>query len=326
MKPTAPTRCGRLFAVAALAALLMAVSGCAPRKPAPAAKHTRQPEPHLTVGLMPVADCLPFYVAGHSRIFAKNGVRVRVITYPSSLDCEAAFIRGDIEGAYFTLPQMLYVAGRVRGLKAVMGMPGEMTVVTSRSRRIRKLSSMGGRTVALSRHDTSEFLVDEIAGATGIKKHELLRPQVNNIHTRARMLAANQVDAAVLPAPHDAVSVARGNVRVYSTANTKSAFGSVCFHDSVIRKKSKHIGALVKSYADAAATLNAKPQAADSVLMKIFKLSPAETASLRLPEYSKPRGVGKDDFARALAWAGKDGYLKRKAEIDDVVSHKFVRK
>lgn len=306
--------------------LLLAAASCSRGgggKKASAAVRERKAD--LTIGLMPVADCLPFYVAGYNHTFGRDGVRVRVRTFASSLKCEDAFIRGEIDGAYLTIPQILYVSGRGVGLKAVMGLPGEMTVVTSRTRRIKKLSSMRGRTIALSRHDTSEFLVDDIAEITKIKTFDLLRPQINDIFTRSGMLADNQVDAAVLPSPHDMVSVRSGNVRVLSTDNAKIRFGSVCFHDSVVRGKPEKIKALVKAYAQAAAKINGSRAAADSVLIKIYRIEPAVLDSISLPKYGKVQPVAPRDFKRAAEWGRKKGIVSSVPDIGDLVSRKFTR-
>lgn len=56
-----------------------------------------------------------------------------------------------------------FLDGQGVKLKAIMGMDGKMMLVTNRTKRIKKLSSMKERTIAISRHDTSDFLLDEIA-------------------------------------------------------------------------------------------------------------------------------------------------------------------
>lgn len=316
----------RISPMLRLLLLLFVVASCSQGKVKKQADiAVKKQRPDLVIGLMPVTDCLPFYVAGYNHTFTKNGVRVRIKTFASSLKCEDAFIKGEIDGAYLTIPQMLYVDNRGVGLKAVMGLPGEMTVVTNRTKRIKKLSSMGGRTIALSRHDTSEFLVDDIAEITKIKRYELLRPQINDIFTRSRMLADNQVDAAVLPSPHDKVSIRNGNVRVLSTNNAKIRFGTVCFHDSVVKGKSEKIKALIKSYTVAATKINGSNAAADSVLIKIYKIAPGALDSIKLPRFEKLQSVDSKDFARAVAWGKKDGFINRIPDVEDLVSRKFTR-
>ena len=192
---------------------------CANENHRKAHKNSKKETADLTIGVMPITDCLPFYVAVYSRIFEKEGVKVKLITYKSSLECGAAIRQAKIDGAYLTLPELIFLDGQGVKLKAVMGMDGKMTLVTNRTKRIKKLSSMKERTIAISRHDTSDFLLDEIAEITKIKPFDLLRPQINNIEIRKSMLENNQVDAAVLPSPYDDLSISRGNIKVYSTEN-----------------------------------------------------------------------------------------------------------
>ena len=63
-------------------------------------KNSKKETADLTIGVMPITDCLPFYVAGYSRIFEKEGVKVKLITYKSSLECGAAIRQAKIDGAY----------------------------------------------------------------------------------------------------------------------------------------------------------------------------------------------------------------------------------
>ena len=143
---------------------------CANENHRKAHKNSKKETADLTIGVMPITDCLPFYVAGYSRIFEKEGVKVKLITYKSSLECGAAIRQAKIDGAYLTLPELIFLDGQGVKLKAVMGMDGKMTLVTNRTKRIKKLSSMKERTIAISRHDTSDFLLDEIAETVG-KNH-----------------------------------------------------------------------------------------------------------------------------------------------------------
>lgn len=124
---------------------------CANENHRKAHKNSKKETADLTIGVMPITDCLPFYVAGYSRIFEKEGVKVKLITYKSSLECGAAIRQAKIDGAYLTLPELIFLDGQGVKLKAIMGMDGKMTLVTNRTKRIKKLSSMKERTIAISR-------------------------------------------------------------------------------------------------------------------------------------------------------------------------------
>lgn len=293
---------------------ITAMFSCANENHRKAHKNSKKETADLTIGVMPITDCLPFYVAGYSRIFEKEGVKVKLITYKSSLECGAAIRQAKIDGAYLTLPELIFLDGQGVKLKAVMGMDGKMTLVTNRTKRIKKLSSMKERTIAISRHDTSDFLLDEIAEITKIKPFDLLRPQINNIEIRKSMLENNQVDAAVLPSPYDDLSISRGNIKVYSTENSKIKFGCLCFRDSVLKNKKDKIRKLLVSYHKAGNAINKNRNQADSVLIKIYQLSVREKDSLKLPEFSKAVRVSAKDWNKAATWSIKRGYAAKKAD------------
>ena len=261
---------------------------------------------------MPITDCLPFYVAGYTRIFEKEGLKVKITTYRSSLECGAAIRDAKVDGAFLTLPELVYLDGQGAKLKAVMGTSGKMTVVTSRTKRIRKLSNMKERTIAISRHNTSDYLLDEIAEITKIKPFYLLRPQINDIALRESMLANNQVDAAVLPAPYDDISISRGNVKVFSTENSKVKFGSLCFRDAIIKGKEEKIRKLLASYSRAGEMINNNRSKADSVLMKIYRFSAQDKDSVKLPKFTKPKGVKAGDLEKAVSWCVKRKFVTKR--------------
>ena len=285
---------------------------CSSEKKHPAQAKAAKDTVDLKIGLMPVTDCLPFYVAGYSRVFEKEGVKIKITTYRSSLECGAAIRDAKIDGAFLTLPELVYLDGQGVKLKAVMGTAGKMTVVTSHTKRIKKLSNMKERTIAISRHNTSDYLLDEIAEITKIKPFYLLRPQINDIALRESMLANNQVDAAVLPAPYDDISISRGNVKVFSTEKSKIKFGSLCFRDTIIKSKETEIKKLLASYSKAGDMINKNRNRADSVLMKIYRFSAQDKDSVKLPKFTKPKNVEADDLEKAVSWCLKRKFVAKR--------------
>ena len=52
----------------------------------------------LKIGVLPTMDCLPLYVAKERRLFDTLGVDIRLKPYTSQIDCDAALLKGRIEG------------------------------------------------------------------------------------------------------------------------------------------------------------------------------------------------------------------------------------
>lgn len=280
----------------------------------------------LKIGLMPVSDCLPLYVADLNREFTRNGITVKVISYNSMQQCADAFYRGKIDGAYLTLPDALYCNQNGVNMKAIMGCDGQMTLIANGARRIRKLASIKGHTIALSRHNTSEYLADIIAKMVKAKRIDILCPQINDIFVRTDMLGKKQIDVAVLPSPYDGLSAMQGNVALYSTQDAGIRFGSLCFHDSVIAHKSDKIAKLVKAFSSMASSINRDRHVADTTLLKVYKVPGEWLDSVKLPVFASLKAVVKADYERAVAWSLEKGYIKKKPEMNDVVSYKFAEK
>lgn len=289
-------------------------------------KAQEKPAADLKVGMMPVLDCLPFYVADYSHLFRHDGLKVKIVTYNSALKCAAAVERGEIDGAYLTIPELIYLHSQGVSLKAVMKTDGKMTVVTGKAKRIKKLSNMKERTIAISRNNTSDYLLDEIADITKIKTFELLRPQINDVFVRVQMLADNQIDAAVLPDPYADIAIANGNVKVYSTTNSKINFGCVCFADSVLEKKGDKVRNFLDSYSKVLPEIAKNRNSADSVLLKIYRIPLAQVDSVEIPTFPRPAAVSDKDFELAAKWCQRRGVTKEIAKAGDLVSNKYIPK
>lgn len=280
----------------------------------------------LHIALMPVSDCLPLYVAADRGILKKEGLRTSITTYASVMACGEAMRKGRFDIAYLTLPEALYINGRGAKIKAVMGCDGSMSIITSRSRRIKKLSHMKERTTAISRFSTSDFLADDIAEITGVKPFYILRPQINDVFVRMKMLKNGQVDAAALPNPLDIVSKLDGNIEVFSTEKAGAHFGCICVSDSALERKGEKIAKLIKSYAAAAELINRDKHKADSVLIKIYRI-PAETLdSISLPKMKKPESVDHKQLKRATEWSMKRGIIKRMPKAEEITTSRFTDK
>lgn len=280
----------------------------------------------LRVGLMPVDDCLPFYAAQEGRIFEKNDLRVKLITFNSALKCAAALRDGKIDAAYLSLPQAVYLIGQGIKIHSVMAADGKMTVITNRNKRLKKLSELAGRTIAVSRHNISDFIVDDIARLTGIKQFYLLRPQINDLHIRLHMLDDGQVDAAVLPAPYDAVAIGKGNRKVFSNKDKKVYFASIAVLDSVIKNKKNKVTGFLRSYREAVRYLNDDRIRADSIYIREFGIDPDDVKVLARRRFAEPRPVAAGTFAEIASWCRSRGYIRTSPSASEFINSEFINR
>lgn len=289
--------------------------------------HAGKDTVNLKIAVLPTTDCLPFYVAEDMNIYKKLGLNVEFINYKSILKCNDALEKGLIDGTFTTLPAAMYLKS-TKGfdLKLVMRTEGDVDVIASRTKRIKKLSNMRERLVAITRHSTSDYLADEICSITKMPTFEILRPQINDIIIRRQMLASNQVDAVIIPRPHSEYLLQTGNVKVFSTQNSGIKFGCLAIADTVIKKKSKQIELLIKGYEQAAKEINRNRKCADTTLIRQYVIPAAMLDSLSIPQYPKAQSIKKSDYDKSLQWCISRKYVKSPIPEKDLITSKYITK
>ena len=100
-------------------------------------EEARRDSAALHVALMPVADCLPFYIAQRSGIYERLGLDLRILTLQAQLDTDTALLRGRAELAYSDLARAIMLQQtyniEVRGIAAT---EGELRLITTRKGRV----------------------------------------------------------------------------------------------------------------------------------------------------------------------------------------------
>lgn len=279
----------------------------------------------LTIAVMPTLDCLPFYVANESQIYKKLGLNVNFLSYRSLLKCCEVFGNGRIDGTFITLPQVLYMHSQGTALKIIMRTEGDVFIIANRTKRIKKVSSMRERLVAITRNNIGDYLCDDMADITKIPAFDILRPQINDLQIRKQMLENNQVDAVAMPEPYAGILRQEGHTTVFSTKNSNIKFGCIAVADTALRKKSEKIRLLLKGYMQAATAINKNRKIADSVLIKQFMIPAKMVDSIKIPVYSKLQSINAEDYNRADKWCIKRKLTKMSIPSYDILSSKFIK-
>ena len=158
---------------------------------------TVQPEDDdvVRIGVLPVIDTLPLYVAQEQGLFEKEGVKVELVQFSSAAECITAFTAGKIDGYFGDLMKTLILKSSGEDVKvvtiahhtsdhrmfALLAPPGEGEV---------GLSDIGGMEVATSTGTIVEYLLDEMLAEapSDVTKEEvpaipLRRESLNQIYS-----------------------------------------------------------------------------------------------------------------------------------------------
>jgi NitT/TauT family transport system substrate-binding protein len=180
-------------------------------------------------------------------------------------------------------------------------------LLSSRSSRVKRLSQMEDKMVAMTRYSATAMLADELVDTSGVVNEHVFRIQVNSIFVRLSMLETQVMDLLLLPEPQATVARNMESPVLYDTRWNNVSMGVVVMNDTTIADAT-----LRKSQREA--FLNAYNEACDSlnelglkryrdIIMKRCRVTPAVVDSLPSDiQFTPAHQPFQQDVDRAVKW------------------------
>lgn len=162
-----------------------------------------------SIALLPTTDCLPFYLAAQG-IYDSLGLPLKAVVYASQMDAEQAVVEGKCIGCATDLFRTAVLQKQKKPLRYCFTTPREWNLIANKRLRLRSIKQLNDRVVAITRHSCVHYLCEQ--AASRMKPTDLmLRPQINDIFLRTKMLVNAQVDVAILPQPQALMARKQGH-------------------------------------------------------------------------------------------------------------------
>lgn len=242
----------------------------------------------VALALLPTMDCLPYYYAAERGYFAREGVVVKVYSYPSQWAVDTAII--GTPGAVGVTDVERVAHYRQQGVALdTIGTPWhrDYALVVCGTLRLRKVADLRRRTVGASRQSAVDVWCRKVMKEAGIADDDILRPQINSVALRTSMLHQNQLDAALLPEPYITIAKGHGHKVLWRTP-AEPALTCLARKQQRGAAAAREMAALQRAYRRAVDSLNVGGKAAASELLRTtYGLSAAEVDSLPWTLYKK---------------------------------------
>lgn len=243
----------------------------------------------LNIMCIPTLESLPFYHALESGMCDSLHLPLGIVTQYSQMDIDSIMRRTKtIDGAVMDTYRLAYYSKTNRAIpvRESIKLYGSWRLVTSNAQRVKDVDKLKKHIIAASRFDTSSTLLEKILGGKKLGLSDIYLAQINDFAIRANMLDENQVDASILPEPYASLAVSRGHRAVWSDPLMQTM--ALCFRTKVMddKRKQEQIELLRRVYNMAVLDLNSRgTHAADSALIKTYRLPKEVIDTLRLPAY-----------------------------------------
>ncbi|RME78297.1 MAG: metal ABC transporter substrate-binding protein, partial [Chloroflexi bacterium] len=271
-------------AVLMLVLVSIIVSGCSFGAP--------KQDTSLKMGLLPILDVLPFYIAQDKGYFEAEGIQVELVPVKSAQERDALIQAGEIDGALADLQSValfnregskLKVVSKAR--KAYPDFP-QFRVVAAPGFEVNGPEDLANVPVGISQNTIIEYLTDRLLTAWGLPKDQIAIQEVSAIPVRYEMLMEGQLKAALLPDPlAQAAIAAGGSLIVDDTQFTEYSQSVLVFTTDALEKKPDTVKAFLRAWDKAVADLNKDPNAYRDVLIENTRVPPNIQGTYNVPKF-----------------------------------------
>ncbi|MHB0870796.1 MAG: ABC transporter substrate-binding protein [Chloroflexota bacterium] len=307
------------------AVLAVAIAGCAPQA-------AREESLSLKVGVLPIVDVLPMYVAEQAGYFEEQKLRVELVLFPSALERDSAFVAGQIDGELndpISAGLLNKEGDRARIVRLAykgnesMAM---MVVLLSPSSRIASPRELKGVPIGISKNSVIEYTTDRLLQSAGLAPSEIEKTEVTKIPVRAEMLAKGQLQAATLPEPLASLAQQQGARRLIDDSKTGTGQSVITFRQEVVSRNPEAIRRYLAAYEKAVGMINGSPNKYRDLMVDKAKVPDSLKESFNVPQFAQGQLIAQKDLEDVMQWMVERKLLEKAISYDRMVAQGLLPK
>ena len=311
------------LAISLIAIFSLSLAACAPGQ--------KTEDTSLKMGLLPILDILPFYVADQNGYFEEEGISVEFVPVKSAQDRDALMQAGEIDGMLNDListglfnrdeVQIKIVASARRAYPE----SPQFRVLAAPDGDISASSDLAGVPVGISQNTVIEYITDRLLEAEGLTPEQIEIVEVSAIPVRFEQLMANQIQAATLPDPLGQGAMAGGAILVVDDSqHTEYSQSVLSFSTEAIEAKPTTIKKFLKAWNRAVQDLNSNPEQFSDLLIEKGRVPESIQGSYQMPPFPKGEVPSQSEWQDVVDWLLEKGLIDQPIDYQDSVTTEFA--
>ena len=286
---------------------------------------------HLRMGLLPIQDTLPFYVAEQQGYFEDEGISVELVPVKGAQERDALMQAGEIDGMLTDLIAVgLFNRDEVQvkvvatSLRATPESP-VFRVLAAPGSDIASAQDLIGVPVAISQNTIIEYITDRLLEAEGLSSDQIKVTEISAIPVRFEQLMTGQIQAATLPDPLAQGALAAGALLVVDDSQhirySQTVLG---FAQSAVEARPDTIGKFLKAWNRAVQDLNDNPQEFADLLIDKGRVPESIRGSYQMPRFPVGDVPTEAEWQDVVDWLLDKGLIEHPLPYDGSVLRVFV--
>ncbi len=317
-------RASRFFLLL-LTAVILGTLGCG-------SQPANNPITPLKIGVLPIVDALPMYVAEQEGYYREQGLQVELVLFPSALERDSAFVAGQVDGVLNDPVSAALLNKEGEKAKIVRlafkGNPSMamMVVLASPGSRIQSAGDLKGVAIGISKNSVIEYTTDRLLQRAGLSGAEIEKTEVTKIPVRAEMLAKDQIQAATLPEPLASLAELQGARRVVDDSKSGTGQSLITMRQQAVASNAEAIRRFLACYERAVNVINGSPNSYRDLMVDKGKVPDALKSSFNVPQFAKGQLPSRADVEDVVTWMVERKLLDQPIPYEKLVAEGLLPK
>ncbi len=292
----------RTIIIVALATLLVACA--APATPTPT------PPAVMRIGVLPITDVVPFYVAEQQGYFLKQGLNIELVPAASAAERDQMMAAEQIDGQVSDLVATVLFNAKspklkiVRIARAAFPNAPQFWLLTPKDSPIKSVQDLKGKEIAVSQNTVIEYITQRMLEREGLAPGDIKTTNVPAVPTRLQLVQQNQVAAATLPDPFASLALLGGaRTLVNDTRYPEYSLSVITFRTDVLNKRAGEVRKFFAAYDQAIADIRATPDKFRNILIERGRVPDQLKDKYQFPPFPNPGVPTQAQWDDVVKWA-----------------------
>ncbi|MBN1287423.1 MAG: ABC transporter substrate-binding protein [Anaerolineae bacterium] len=285
----------------------------------------------LKVGLLPVLDTLPFYIAEEEGYFAEAGVEVEGIPVASPVERDQIMQAGAIDGMLNELTTtatfnrdavqiQIVIVARI----AYEDFP-VFRVLAAPSSAIETPEHLAGVPIGVSLNTVIEYTTYRQLTSAGVAPDDIEFQSVPSIPERFQLLMQGQLEAATLPDPLAQAAIEAGAKPVIDDSwYPEYSVSVLSFSVQAIEAKPEAIRRFLLAWDKAVQALNADPEAYRALFLEKVSVPESIEETYEIPPFPRAYLPTEAQWADVLDWLIDKELLDAEVPYEESINSAFL--
>jgi NitT/TauT family transport system substrate-binding protein len=334
--PAAPT-------VAPTVAPTAAAPTAAPTVAAPAtvpqagATPTRTPLPPtskgtLRIGVLPITDVVPFYIAEQQGYFQQQGLVVELVPASSAAERDQMMLTQQIDGQLNDLVSTVLFNAQsprikiVRKARQAFPNAAEYWILAPKDSPIKTAQDLKGKEIAISQNTVIEYVTQRLLEKEGVSAADIKTTNVPSIPTRLQLLQQGQVAAATLPDPLASLAILQGaRIVVDDSKYVEISMSVISFRTDIVEKRADEVKKFLAAYDRAINDIRTRPEQFRNTLIEKGRVPDQLKDKYQFPPFPDPDIPTKVQWDDVVKWALERKLISAPVTFESSVDSGFVK-